>query len=89
MNKHDRKIRYASYFNLAVLYYYLDDPQAMLREASGLVLNDFDARDGKGFETTAIRLKNLFEETKTYTRHFPIDTSTFKGPNEATATAIK
>jgi hypothetical protein len=89
MSKHDRKIRYASYFNLAVLYYYLDDPQAMLREASGLVLNDFDARDGKGFETTAIRLKNLFEETKIYTRHFPIDISSFKGPNETRNTAIK
>lgn len=85
MNKYDRKIRYASYYNLAVLYYYLDDPQAMLKEASGLVLNDFDARDGKKFEETAIWLKNLFEDTRIYSRHFAIDTSSFKGPNEVVA----
>jgi len=81
-DKHDRKIRYASYFNLAVLYYYLDDPQAMLNEASGLILNDFDSRDGKGFEQTALRLKNLFEQAQMNTRHFAIDTASFRGPNE-------
>jgi hypothetical protein len=89
-SKHDRKIRYASYFNLAVLYYYLDDPQAMLKEAAGLILNDFDARDGKAFETTALRLKNQFEETKINTRHFTIDPTSFRGPNEkAQGVAIK
>jgi hypothetical protein len=81
-SKHDRKIRYASYYNLAVIYYYLDDPQSMLKEAAGLILNDFDARDGKNLEASAIRLKNRFEETKIYTRHFPIDPTRFKGPYE-------
>jgi hypothetical protein len=88
-NKHDRKLRYASYYNLAVLYYYLDDPQAMQKEASGLILNDFDAKDGKGFETSALRLKNLFEQTRFTSRHFAIDTSTFKGPMEGSVIAIK
>lgn len=87
-NKHDRKLRYASYFNLAVLYYYLDDPQAMKKEASGLILNDFDARDGRAFEATALYLKNLFTETGFTTRHFAIDTSAFKGPGETTV-AVK
>lgn len=80
--KHDRKIRYATYFNLAVLYYYLDDPQSMMREANGLVLNDYDSRDGKGFEQTASWLKNLFQQTNIYTRHFPINTQSYRGPNE-------
>ena len=88
-NKHDRKIRYASYFNLAVLYYYLDDPQAMMKEANGLVLNDFDARDGRGFEQTATWLKNLFQQTNIYTRHFNIDPSTFKGPYEKEDVTVK
>lgn len=79
-SKHDRKIRYASYFNLAVLYYYLDDPQAMMKEANGLVLNDYDARDGKGFESVALGLKNQFQNANLYTRHFPIDTTVFRGP---------
>jgi hypothetical protein len=81
-NKHDRKIRYASYFNLAVLYYYLDDPQAMMKEANGLELNDFDAKDAKGFVQTATWLKNLFQKTNIYTRHFNIDPAKFKGPYE-------
>lgn len=88
-NKHDRKLRYASYFNLAVLYYYLDDPQAMQKEASGLILNDFDAKDGKGFEASALYLKDLFARTHLHSRHFPIDTSSFKGPGEASVIAIK
>ena len=88
-SKHDRKIRYASYFNLATLYYYLDDPQAMKKEASALVLNDYDARDGKALESSAMYLKNLFIETKLDSRHFAIDTSTFKGPGEISSVAIK
>lgn len=88
-SKHERKLRYASYFNLAVIYYYLDDPQAMMKEASGLILNDYDARDGRALEQTAIRLKNLFEQTGIYTRHFPIDTSKFKGPFESSVTVNK
>lgn len=81
-SKHDRKLRYASYYNLAVLYYYLDDPQQMMREANGLELNDFDAGDAKGFQNTATWLKNIFQQTNIYTRHFSIDTTVFKGPFE-------
>jgi len=88
-SRHDRKMRYASYYNLAVLYYYLDDPQSMMKEAQGLILNDYDVRDGKAFERTAIWLKNLFETNNVYSRHFPIDPSTFKGPFEKESVSIK
>lgn len=87
-SKSDRKLRYASYFNLAVLYYYLDDPQAMMKEASGLMMNDFDSRDGIGFEKTALQLKQVFENSGIYTRHFPIDINRFKGPYEQTQTVV-
>ena len=81
-SKHDRKIRYSSYFNLAILYYYLDDPQAMMKEANGLALNDYETKDAKGFEQTATWLKNQFQQANIYTRHFSIDPSGFKGPFE-------
>jgi hypothetical protein len=87
-NKHDRKIRYASYFNLAVLYYYLDDPQAMMKEANGLELNDYDAKDAKGFVRTATWLKNLFQQNNIYTRHFKINTDDFRGPYEKNKTSV-
>jgi hypothetical protein len=83
-NKHDRKIRYASFYNLAVIYYYLDDPQMMMKEASGLALNDFDANDARGFEESALRLKNQFQLFNIYTRHFKVDPNSFKGPYEST-----
>jgi hypothetical protein len=88
-SKHDRKMRYASYFNLAVLYYYLDDPQKMMKEAQGLILNDYDTRDGKGFEQTAVWLKNLFETNNIFTRHFNIDVASFKGPYKKDALTLK
>ncbi len=87
--KHDRKIRYATYFNLAVLYYYLDDPQSMMREANGLVLNDYDSRDGKGFEETAAWLKNQFQQNNIYTRHFPVTIQNLKGPYERQDVSLK
>jgi hypothetical protein len=49
-----------------------------------LVLNDFDSKDGKAFESSALRLKNQFQETNIYTRHFPININSFKGPYENT-----
>jgi len=81
-SKHDRKIRYASFFNLSVLYYYLDDPKNMMLQANGLVLNDFDSKDGQVFEQSALRLKNQFQASNIYTRHFPININSFKGPYE-------
>lgn len=88
-SKHDRKMRYASYYNLAVLYYYLDDPQMMMKEAQGLILNDYDTRDGKSFEQTAIWLRNLFETNNIHTRHFVIDPSSYKGPFEKETASVK
>ena len=87
-NKHDRKLRYASYYNLATLYYYLDDPQAMLKEAGALILNDYDAKDGRALEASALYLKNLFLQTNLNSRHFAIDTTTFKGPGESSGIAV-
>lgn len=87
-SKHDRKMRYASYFNLAVLYYYLDDPQAMIKEANGLALNDYDTRDARGFIQTANWLKKQFEQSNIYTRHFSMDPAKFKGPYENGNTAV-
>ncbi len=88
-SRHDRKLKYASYYNLAVLYYYLDDPQMMMKEANGLVLNDFDAADGKAFQESARRLKELFQQANIYTRHFSINPASFKGPFENNAVTAK
>lgn len=71
-SKSDRKMRYASYYNLAKIYYYLDMPEASLFEAGQLMINDYDEKDGRGLEAAASDLKYLLELNKTNTRHFPI-----------------
>jgi hypothetical protein len=68
--KPDKKIRYASYYNKAVLYLYLDDPEAAIKEASGLITNGFDTGDGKDLMQKANDLLLLFQKNKTNTRHF-------------------
>jgi hypothetical protein len=88
-SRHDRKIRYAAYYNLAVLYYYLDDPTSMMKEASGLILNDFDPKDGKNLEATAKWLKQIFDQNNIYTRHFPVNPDEFKGPFDKEDVSVK
>lgn len=81
-SKHDRKMRYSSFFNLAVLYYYLDDPENMMTQANGLILNDFWTDVGHSFQASATRLKNQFQQTNIHTRHFPVNIASYRGPNE-------
>jgi len=86
-NRKQRKLRYASYFNLAKIYYYLDDPDAAMHQATGLVMNDFDARDGRALENAANNLKSLMEQNKVKSRHFPINVDAYTGPQEAYSSA--
>jgi hypothetical protein len=78
--KADRKLRYATHYLLAKLYYYLDDPDNQAREAGDLILNDFDARDGRSLEEGAAILKEQLQLSKRTTRHFQLDISTMQGP---------
>ena len=78
-SKGDRKLRYASY-NLAKIYYYLDDPDDAMAEAGELMINNYDEKDGRGLEAAAADLKQLLKLNKMKTRHFPIDTDQYIGP---------
>jgi hypothetical protein len=71
-SKADRKMRYASYYNLSKIYYYLDMPNEALFEAGQLMINDYDEKDGRGLEAAANDLKYLLELNKTDTRHFAV-----------------
>jgi hypothetical protein len=88
-NKKERKLRYASYYNLAKIYIYLDDPDAAMREATALVMNDFDARDGRMLENAANDLKWLLQQNKVKSRHFPVNIHEFSGPFKSTASKVK
>lgn len=68
-DKAHRKIRYSSYFNLAQIYLSIDQPEKAIKEAEGLITNDYDAKDGKNFIESAELLITEFKNTKTRTRH--------------------
>jgi hypothetical protein len=84
-SKSDRKMRYASYFNLAKIYYYLDDPDASMNAAGNLIMNGYDASDGKMLEQMAMNLKSLFAQRQRNSRHFAITPELYTGPQMAPA----
>ncbi|MFY7987350.1 MAG: hypothetical protein ACOVNP_00595 [Flavobacterium sp.] len=67
--KSHRKMRYSAYYNLAKIYYYLDQPDKVIKEAEALIANDYDPKDGKRLLEEAISLKNLFSNSGFNTRH--------------------
>lgn len=82
-SKGDKKMRYASYYNLAKIYYYLDEPEAAMNEAGKLIMNGYDSKDGKMLEQWALNLKALFTQQKRNSRHFPITPELYTGPQIA------
>jgi hypothetical protein len=79
-DKRERKMRYASWFNLGKIYLYLDDMDAAIKEAEGLIKNDYDPKDGKRMIEEAQRVKAIFNKNKANTRHFPIELDKMEGP---------
>ena len=70
-NKPSRKMRYSSYYNLAVIYLMLDDPEKAITESEKLIANDYDKSDGKAFIERANKLIESFKTAKTNTTHNP------------------
>jgi hypothetical protein len=82
-DKSDRKLVYASCYNLSKIYYYLDDADAAMNEANELVMNGYDSKDGRYLEAAAVNLKTLLRQTKFRSRHFRINVDEYKGPEIA------
>ena len=79
-DKEAKKIRYASYYNLAKIYLYLDDPVAAMREADALSMNDYDESDGRNLRAIAENLDEQLKRNNASTRHFPVVISSFQPP---------
>ncbi len=70
-SKPARKMRYSAFYNLAVIYLLLDEPEKTILEAEKLILNDYDKADGKELINRANRLIEDFKIAKTTSRHNP------------------
>ncbi len=68
-NKPSRKMRYSAYFNLAVIYLMLDEPDKSIVEAENLIKNDYDKSDGKAIIIKANDLIKSFKRAQTNTTH--------------------
>lgn len=71
--KGDKKMRYCAYYNLGMLYLYLDMPDEAYEMGKKLFDNGYDEKDGEKIQSKATALKALFEKNKIYTRHFVRD----------------
>lgn len=70
-NKPSRKMRYSAYYNLAVIYLMLDQPEKAIAESEKLIANDYDKSDGKAMIEKANKLIASFKAAKTNTTHNP------------------
>jgi hypothetical protein len=68
-NKASRKMRYSSFYNLAKIYLLTDEPEKAMKEAQGLIANDYDARDGENLLESARQLAATFDRAQTRSRH--------------------
>ncbi|NRD21875.1 hypothetical protein HNV10_01395 [Winogradskyella litoriviva] len=70
--KKETKMRYASFYNIAKMYYYLDMPEKSKIYAQKLIDNGYDKSDGKYFIRKADELITKFKANNTNTRHFEV-----------------
>ena len=67
-----RKVRYASYYNIAKIYYYLDMPEKVKEYAQKIIDNDYDKSDGKGFLRNADELIETLKRNEMDSRHMKV-----------------
>lgn len=73
-SKKHKKMRYASYFNSANLYYQLGYLDKAIEYANKLIENDYDTKDGESIIKNCNNLSDLFKINKLKTRNFKITT---------------
>jgi len=67
-----RKVKYASYYNLAKIYYYLDKVGKVKEYAQKLIANDYNKKAGRRFLKDAERLEKRMLVNIVNSRHFDI-----------------
>ena len=89
-DKKERKMKYSAYFNLATIYYYLDDPEQAIKWADKLIANDYDKKDGTKIKEEAQKIEPVLKANKTNSRHMAVRTiDNFKEEKEAVSVTIK
>lgn len=68
-----RKLRYEAYFNLAVIYHYLDMPDESDIWCAKLLANKYDASDAEGIKIKNESLREMFAVNQVKSRHMDVE----------------
>jgi hypothetical protein len=68
--KADIKLRYASHYNIAQIYQYLDQYDKSTEAANKLIANGFDEKDGRNFIKENLQLKEILTKGGQKSRRF-------------------
>ncbi|TVZ53178.1 hypothetical protein [Dokdonia sp. Hel_I_53] len=68
-----RKVRFASLYNIATMYYYLDNVEKTAEYGQKIIDNDYSKSDGRQFIKMAENLKKSLETNQVDSRHFVIE----------------
>lgn len=77
-----RKVRYASYYNIAKMYYYLDMPEKTKEYAQKIIDNDYDKSDGKYLIKSAENLIETLKRNQMTSRHMEVLTEDLRNEEE-------
>lgn len=72
--KREKKMRYASYYNIAQIYYYMDQPEKAKEYAQKLIDNDYDKSDGKRMIRSANSMIDKLKLNGMSSRHMEVIT---------------
>ncbi len=70
----ERKIRHASYFNIAKMHYYMDNAEETRKYGQKIIDNDFNVSEGRRLIGLADRLNERLAVNQLSSRHFDIIT---------------
>lgn len=68
-----RKLRYEAYFNLAVIYHWLDMPDESDVWCAKLIENKYDASDAESIKLKNENLREMFAVNQTKSRHMDVE----------------
>lgn len=71
-----RKLKYGAYFNLAVIYHWLDMPDESDIWCNKLIENRYDASDGKSIKLKNENLREMFAVNQVKSRHMDVEPRT-------------
>jgi len=86
--KADKKMRYGAYYNNAKIYYYLDMPDMVDKEADGLIANDYDKGDGRMLKNLASELRTELSKPTNHSRHYTRNIDIATTPTTTTTPTI-